>query len=35
MKPFAPTIDPANKYVMSSGLDRVDWNAELMRRYLE
>jgi dihydrofolate reductase len=31
MKPFARTIDAAKKYVVSSTLDRVDWNAELMR----
>jgi dihydrofolate reductase len=29
--PFARTIDPAKKYVVSSTLDRVDWNAELVR----
>jgi hypothetical protein len=26
-----PTIDAAKKYVVSSTLDRVDWNAELVR----
>jgi dihydrofolate reductase len=31
MKPFARTIDAAKKYVVSSTLDRVDWNAELVR----
>jgi dihydrofolate reductase len=31
MKPFAQTIDAAKKYVVSSTLDRVDWNAELVR----
>lgn len=31
MKPFASTIDAAQKYVVSSTLDRVDWNAELVR----
>jgi dihydrofolate reductase len=31
MEPFAQTIDAAKKYVVSSTLDRVDWNAELMR----
>lgn len=31
MQPFARTIDPAKKYVVSSTLDRVDWNAELVR----
>jgi len=31
MKPFARTIDEAKKYVVSSTLDRVDWNAELVR----
>jgi dihydrofolate reductase len=29
--PFAQTIDAARKYVVSSTLDRVDWNAELVR----
>ena len=29
MEPFARTIDAAKKYVVSSTLDRVDWNAEL------
>ncbi|MGE0280030.1 MAG: dihydrofolate reductase family protein [Rhizobiaceae bacterium] len=29
--PFAKTIDAAKKYVVSSTLDRVDWNAELLR----
>ena len=31
MMPFARTIDGAKKYVVSGTLDRVDWNAELMR----
>ena len=31
MEPFARTIDAANKYVVSSTLERVDWNAELVR----
>ena len=31
MGPFARTIDAARKYVVSSTLDRVDWNAELVR----
>jgi len=31
MKPFAWTIDAAKKYVVSSTLDRVDRNAELVR----
>src|SRR5512142_3026862 len=31
MEPFARTIDSAKKYVVSSTLDRVDWNAELVR----
>ncbi len=31
MEPFARTIDAAKKYVVSSRLDRVDWNAELVR----
>jgi dihydrofolate reductase len=30
-QPFARTIDAAKKYVVSSTLDRVDWNAELVR----
>ena len=30
MEPFAQTIDAAKKYVVSSTLDRVDWNAELV-----
>jgi dihydrofolate reductase len=30
-EPFARTIDAAKKYVVSSTLDRVDWNAELVR----
>jgi dihydrofolate reductase len=30
MEPFARTIDAAKKYVVSSTLDRVDWNAELV-----
>lgn len=29
--PFARAIDVAKKYVVSSTLDRVDWNAELLR----
>ena len=29
--PFARAIDAAKKYVVSSTLDRVDWNAELLR----
>jgi dihydrofolate reductase len=31
MEPFARTIDAAQKYVVSSTLDRVDWNAQLVR----
>jgi dihydrofolate reductase len=31
MQPFARTIDAARKYVVSSTLDRADWNAELVR----
>ena len=31
MVPFARTIDGAKKYVVSGTLDRVDWNAELVR----
>ena len=30
MEPFARTIDVAKKYVVSSTLDRADWNAELV-----
>ena len=30
MEPLARTIDAAKKYVVSSTLDRVDWNAELL-----
>ncbi len=29
--PFAETIDAAKKYVVSSTLDTVDWNAELLQ----
>jgi len=31
MEPFARAIEAAKKYVVSSTLDRVDWNAELVR----
>lgn len=31
MEPFARTIDATKKYVVSSTLKRVDWNAELVR----
>jgi dihydrofolate reductase len=31
MEPFARTINAAKKYVVSSTLDRIDWNAELVR----
>jgi len=31
MEPFARTINAARKYVVSSSLERVDWNAELVR----
>ena len=31
MEPFRRTIDAAKKYVVSSTLQRVDWNAELVR----
>ncbi|HEU4726139.1 MAG TPA: dihydrofolate reductase family protein [Candidatus Eisenbacteria bacterium] len=30
-EPFARTIDAAKKYVVSSRLERVDWNAEILR----
>lgn len=35
MVPFARTIDAARKYVVSSTLERVDWNAELVQGDLE
>jgi len=35
MIPFAETIDAAKKYVVSSTLDEVDWNAELIEGDLE
>ena len=31
MQPFARTINAAKKYVVSSTLNQVDWNAELVR----
>jgi dihydrofolate reductase len=31
MMPFARSIDAARKYVVSSTLERADWNAELVR----
>jgi hypothetical protein len=31
MEPFARKIHAAKKYVVSGTLDRVDWNAELVR----
>jgi dihydrofolate reductase len=31
MEPFARTIDAAKKYVVSSTLYTVDWNAEFVR----
>ena len=31
MEPFARTIDAAKKYVVSSSVEHVDWNAELVR----
>ena len=31
MEPFERTIDAAKKYVVSSTLERLDWNAELLR----
>ncbi len=31
VEPFARTIDAAKKYVVSSTLSQVDWNAELLR----
>lgn len=35
MEPFRRTIDAAKKYVVSSTLTQVDWNAELVRGDLE
>jgi dihydrofolate reductase len=35
MEPFARTINAAKKYVVSSTLEQVDWNAELVRGDLE
>jgi dihydrofolate reductase len=35
MKPFARTIDAARKYVVSSTMEKVDWNAEFLRGDLE
>jgi dihydrofolate reductase len=35
MEPFSQTINAAKKYVVSSTLDRVDWNAELVRGDLD
>ena len=35
MEPFARTINASKKYVVSSTLDQVDWNAELVRGDLE
>jgi dihydrofolate reductase len=32
--PSPRTIDAAKKYIVSSTLDRVDWNAELVRGHL-
>jgi dihydrofolate reductase len=34
-EPFARTIDAAKKYVVSSSLESVDWNAELVEGDLE
>ncbi|GFE80615.1 deaminase reductase [Steroidobacter agaridevorans] len=31
MEPFARTIDAAKKYVVSSTLERADWNSQLVR----
>jgi hypothetical protein len=31
MEPFARTINAAKKYVVSSTLEQLDWNAELVR----
>jgi len=35
MEPFARTIDAAKKYVVLGTMDRVDWNAELLRGDLQ
>jgi dihydrofolate reductase len=35
MEPFAKTMDEARKYVVSSTLKHVDWNAELVRGDLQ
>jgi len=35
MMPFARMIDAKKKYVVSSTLERVDWNAQLVRGDLE
>ena len=35
MEPFAQAINPARKYVVSSTLEQVDWNAELVRGDLD
>jgi dihydrofolate reductase len=35
MIPFAQTMDRAKKYVVSSTLDQVDWNSELVQGDLE
>ena len=35
MEPFAQKMDAAKKYVVSSTLSQVDWNAELVRGDLE
>jgi dihydrofolate reductase len=34
MESFGRTIDSAKKYVVSSTLEQVDWNAELLRGHL-
>jgi hypothetical protein len=31
MEPVARTIDASKKHIVSSTLDRVDWNAEFLR----
>ena len=35
LDPFVAAIDPARKFVVSSTLDSVDWNSELIRGDLE
>jgi dihydrofolate reductase len=34
MEPFTQTINAVKKYVVSSTLEQLDWNAELLRGHL-